>query len=195
MAIHIIHGIHTSEAGTSTPARLVPELLERGLYYKIHDYGCALAITSRYQNPKRAIKIADHIKPGDCIIAHSNGCAITSIMLNMGIAPSCIVFLQPALDADTIFPDGNFVINVFHNKYDITTRFLAKYLLWFHHPYGAMGSKGYTGNDERIRNFDVYEMFGEKGHVNPYLSSDVRRRVISTMMDRSEEGCTHGAQA
>ena len=194
MTIHIIHGIHSSEAGTSTPARLVPELLDRGLCYKIHDYGCALAITSRWKNPGRAVHIAQMIRPGDCILAHSNGCAITHIMLNMGIAPSCVTFLQPALDDDTIFPDGNFVINVFHNKFDMTTRF-AKWALWFHHPYGSMGAVGYTGNDPRIQNFDVYDMFGEKGHVNPYLASDVRRRVVSKMIDSSEEGCIHGAQA
>ena len=193
MTVHIIHGIHSSEAGTSTPARLIPELLDRKLNYKIHDYGCALAITSRYQNPKRAIKIAKSIKPGDCIIAHSNGCAITSIMLNMGIAPSCVVFLQPALDDDTVFPEGNFCINVFHNKFDMTTRF-AKWALWFHHPYGSMGAVGYTGNDHRIRNYDVYDMFGEMGHVQPYLSADVRRKVVDIMVACSQEGCIRGSR-
>lgn len=184
MTTHIIHGIHSSEAGTSTPARLVPDLMDRGLSYKIHDYGCALAITSRYKNPRRARDIAKHIMPGDSIIAHSNGCAIATLMLNMGIAPGCVVFLQPALDDDTIFPDGNYVINVFYNKYDITTLF-AKWALWFHHPYGSMGTVGYTGNDPRIKNYDVYEIFGEKGHSRPYSASDVRRMVINTMIYRS----------
>ena len=192
--IHIIHGIHHSEGGTSTPARLIPELQERGLYYTVHDYGWALALTSRYQNPRRARKIAKSIMPGDCIIAHSNGCAITSIMLDMGIAPACVVFLQPALNKGTIFPHGNFIINVFHNKYDITTRILAKYLLCFHHPFGSMGAHGYKGNDPRIENYDVYEMFGEKGHVDPYFSDDVRQCVVESMTTNSPGGCVHGTQ-
>lgn len=185
--VHLIPGIHTSKEDISTPELLIPELLQAG-YKKediiIHNYGYALAITSRWKNKARAELIAQFIEPGDAIIAHSNGCLITLIMLKMGICPSIVTLLQPALDTDTVFPLGNYKINVFYNEEDKAT-LLARWLLWFHHPMGAMGRYGYEGNDYRITNYDTLELLGVGGHSNGYkISASLRRCVVRCSLKR-----------
>jgi hypothetical protein len=118
-------------------------------------------------------------------VAHSNGCDITRIMLDQeGIAPAGIIFLQPALDADTVFADGNYWMNVFFNQDDRAV-FMAKWFLWFHHPYGAMGRFGYLGNDRRILNFDTLHYCPRGGHSKPYaISSKLRTAVVDSIKKR-----------
>lgn len=183
MKVHLIHGIHTKKEETSTPERLIPDLLAVGYSEEDivnHEYGWAFGITSRWANDERAAEIARKINPGDVIIAHSNGCLITKIMLaDCGILPRRVILLQPALDVDTVFEQGNYDINVFFNKEDKAT-LIARMFLWFHHPYGAMGRYGYRGSDYRIRNFDTLSMFDVGGHSSPYEeSSELRQKVIS----------------
>lgn len=181
---HIIHGIHSSEGNKSTPAQMIPDLVAAGYDFEVHDYGYVYALTTRWKNKGRAEKIAEHIKPGDFIIAHSNGCDITRLMLEMGVAPNGVVLLQPALDVDTVFPEGNYFINVFHNEQDKAV-FLAKWFLWFHHPYGAMGRYGYKGNDTRVINIDTLKDFGVGGHSSPYAdSASLRHKVVQSIDER-----------
>lgn len=185
---HIIHGIHQSEGDISTPALIIPELIASGVSEGdiiIHDYGYVTALTSRWKNKGRAKKIANNINTGDYIIAHSNGCDITRIMLEMGVRPAGVVLLQPALDENTEFADGDYWINVFFNEEDKAT-LMAKYFLWFNHPYGAMGRYGYQGNDTRVRNFDTLDLSGEGGHSKCYrVSSNLRQTVVSSMEERT----------
>lgn len=185
--VHIIHGIHQSEGGTSTPALVIPNLEDKGYDIKVHNYGYVYALTTRWRNPERAAVISRQICPGDIIIAHSNGCDITRLMLNAGIAPRGVIFLQPALDVDTIFPEGNYWINVFYNEQDKAV-FLAKWFLWFHHPYGAMGRYGYQGNDLRVKNYDTLRLFGMGGHSSAYQkSAGLRAKVVHSIKERESE--------
>ncbi len=187
--VHLIHGIHTSREDVSTPERLIPELLDDDYNETdivVHEYGYALGITSRWANQERAEKIALLIEPGDKIIAHSNGCLITLLMLEIGILPSGITLLQPALDVDTIFPPGSYWINVFFNSEDKAT-LMARLFLWFHHPYGAMGRYGYKGNDSRIINYDTIKLCGVGGHSSPYDKSKMLRQKVIYAMDEREE--------
>ncbi len=188
--IHLIHGIHTSEEETSTPELFIPELRGTGYNRKdiiVNEYGYALGITSRWANDKRAEEIARRIEPGDKILAHSNGCLITVIMLrDYGIEPSGITLLQPALDIDTDFPKGEYWINVFFNAQDKAT-LAARMLLWFHHPYGAMGRYGYRGYDIRARNYDTLALAGVGGHSACYKNYKLRDKCIEAMTIRDEE--------
>ena len=185
--VHIIHGIHKSEGNISTAERIIPELTEHDYYRDdiiAHDYGYAMAATSRWKNQARAEKIAPFIEPGDKIIAHSNGCPITVLMLKMGILPSGIVLLQPALDVDTVFPEGDYWINVFYNAHDKATLF-ARWFLWFNHPMGAMGRYGYQGNDDRVTNYDTLALFSVGGHSKGYEESkQLRSKVVSSIEDK-----------
>jgi len=187
--VHIIHGIHKSEGDISTAARIIPELMEADYREEdiiIHDYGYVTALTSRWKNKGRAEKIAPLIEPGDKIISHSNAGDITRIMLDMGILPSGIVLLQPALDTDTVFAEGEYWINIFYNEHDKATLF-ARMFLWFNHPYGAMGRYGYKGNDLRIKNYNTLAMFGVGGHSKCYeQSKSLRTKVVSSMDEREE---------
>lgn len=188
--IHLIHGIHTDEEDISTPELFIPELRSAGYAAEdiiVHEYGYALGITSRWANDKRAEKIAKQIRPGDRILAHSNGCLITVIMLrDYGIEPSGITLLQPALDVDTEFPKGDYWINVFFNAHDKAT-LAARMFLWFHHPFGAMGRYGFKGYDIRVRNYDTISLTGLGGHSEAYKHYELRDIGIKAMDKRDEE--------
>lgn len=183
--VHIIHGIHSSE-GKSTPGLCIPELREAGYDIEVHHYGRAYAISSRFRNQGRAEGIAPKIEPHDFILAHSNGCDITRRILDIGVIINGVVLLQPALDEDTIFALGNYWLNVFHNDHDKAT-WVAKYFLWFGHPWGAMGRYGYSGNDTRIRNYDTLRDFGLGGHSRPYTYSNLRKRVVQSIKEREHQ--------
>ena len=184
MTVHIIHGIYSSEDEQSTPMFVIPDLIAANHDFKVHEYGYAYALTTRWENPKRALKIARHIKTGDIIIAHSNGCDITRIMLDQGIMPEGIILLQPALDVDTVFAEGKYWINVFHNEEDKAV-LMAKWFLWFHHPYGAMGRYGYKGNDQRVVNYDTLALYSVGGHSDLYVRSPGLRHRVVTSIDES----------
>ncbi len=174
--MHLIHGIHTSEGDTSTPEYLLPLLRNGGHKVKVHEYGYVLAVLTRFQNPGRAAKIAPYIADGDVIIAHSNGADITRIMVNdLGVRPSQVILLQPALDKDTNF---NRVprVDVCWNKEDKAV-FFAK-LLPFHHPFGEMGRTGYVGSAMNTVNHDTLKICGIGGHSAPYQKSQVMRDYV-----------------
>jgi hypothetical protein len=189
MTIHIIHGIHTSEGKVSTPALLIPEIEAAGYPYQVHKYGYVLALTSRFLNAGRAEKIAPSIKEGDYILAHSNGADVTRIMLrDYGIKPAGIILLQPALDVDTEFAKGNYWIKVFYNEDDKAV-LAARWMLWFDHPYGAMGRYGYKGDDLRVTSYNTRSICPTGGHSLPYeISKGLREYVIASIggMDRDE---------
>lgn len=175
--IHIIHGIHTSEGSTSTPALMIPKLKRQHYNVVVHDYGWVLGILSRFQNEGRAKKIAPFIKEGDIILAHSNGADITRRMLkSFGIKPAGIILLQPALDDDIEFEPGDYWINVFFNEEDKAV-WIAKFLP-LHHPYGEMGRVGYTGLDTRVKNYNTLKICSVGGHSLPYQKSPALRQLV-----------------
>lgn len=176
--IHVIHGIHTSEGTKSTSAYLIPNLERNGYTIKVHEYGYVLGMLTRFQNPGTAKRIAPLIKDGDIILAHSNGAYITWLMLkDFNIKPSLVIFLQPALDKDIVFPKGNYKVNVFWNEEDKAVWF-AK-LLPFHHPFGEMGRQGYIGEDLRVNNYNSIRICGLGGHSLPYQKSEKLRCFIT----------------
>lgn len=180
--IHIIHGIHSSEGKKSTPASLVPDLIDRRYKVRVHDYGYAMALTSRYKNPKRAEKIAPLIQDGDIIIGHSNGCHIASLIVGLGVKVEGLVMLQPALDKDWKYPDGDYWINVFHNKNDRVT-WLARF--WpFGHPYGSQGTYGHKG-DQRSKNYNTLRLCNAGGHFQHIQSNQcVRNAIVNSIEER-----------
>lgn len=182
--VHIIHGIHTSEGDISTPAYLIPSLERHGYDVIVHEYGYVLGVFTRFQNPGHARKISSKIKDGDIVIAHSNGCYITWLMLrDYGIKPSGIVMLQPALDHDIVFEKGDYWINIFWNEHDKAVWF-AKFLP-FHHPFGDMGREGYTLDDSRVINFNTLKICGLGGHSEPYQKSrEMQDFVVSSISER-----------
>lgn len=159
MKIHFIHGIHPSQPG-GTVAKLVPYFNAGqtwGLYnLKVHEYGAAYAVTSRFLNPGRAEYISQSVDPGDVIIAHSNGCSITNL-IGKYRTPGQVYLINPALDDDTEFSAGLGEIYVLYNSGDKAVPW-AKIL--FHHPWGDMGRDGYKGNDKRVRNIDCGNSIG-----------------------------------
>lgn len=153
MNIHVLHGIHTSEQNQNI-GRLVP-ILERCTPYPVmyHNYGYALGLLTRFQNPKRAAKIVKHIQKDDICIGHSNGACLIWLMAQIDAPMSGAILINPALDDDRTFKPHLKFIDVHYNQYDEAVG-IAKTFFLLDHPWGAMGRDGFRGNDPRVTNFD-----------------------------------------
>jgi hypothetical protein len=148
--IILVHGIRSSE-GRSNVRKLVPALQAEGLETTVFEYGFIRFFTARWLNSSLAKRLAAIARPGDIVVAHSNGCAIAHRASERENADfGGVVFIQPALDPErtTRAP----WVDVYFNAGDHVTWF-AKLLPW--HTWGEMGSVGYTGPGSNHTNFDT----------------------------------------
>lgn len=154
MRIHLLHGIHTSE-GDATVERLSPFLTNAtGLGVIYHRYGYASALTTKALNPSRAERLATHVAEGDIAVGHSNGaCLIWMMTKDYGCKFTGVVLINPALDEDKGFSKES-VSHFVHVYYNGGDKAVSWAELFFGHPWGQMGKIGYTGNDDRVRNYD-----------------------------------------
>jgi len=187
--VHIIHGIKTSKTNNRL-AMIKKNLLDVGFRTEeviIHSYGYMPFILSpRLENKKIAEKIAEKIGDGDIIIAHSNGCAIAWEIAEMGAKIYGAVLINPALDADKVFPHQVKWVHVFYNRDDWVVG-LAKYMPF--HIWGDQGRIGPKFSDPRYslteipdhkNELGVWEhsaVINEKDIWFPEISNLVREKV------------------
>lgn len=100
MKIILIHGIHERE-GASNMSVLWP-YLQRALpklQVHLHSYGFMGFWRARLDNPRQARRLAAAIEPGDIVVTHSNGAAITYLACrDYGAQPGGVININPALD-------------------------------------------------------------------------------------------------
>lgn len=159
----LIHGFNVKDDGKATTGMLKTRLEERG--YEVFDYQYGylelLMVRFRMNFIAKMLKIISN--PGDMIIAHSNGCAITATAMEQGASFGNVVFIHPALDAKWEIPFSYSAnkITVLYSEHDNTTR-MAKWmrrlspLSWFgkRHIWGAMGTYGAKSWDKRFENIN-----------------------------------------
>ena len=153
MTIYCIHGIHTSDKDNVT-AKLAPAFRqvcdEQVVVWK---YGYALALTSGFTdflNERRVDKLAKVVKPGDSILAHSNGCAIAYLLQNR-IPIDRMILVQPALDNWRTFDNTRKVL-VLYNEDDGV---VGASTLGFCSAWGDMGKVGYTGSLDNVEKWNT----------------------------------------
>lgn len=152
MMVHLIHGIHPKQPG-GTVAKLKPFFQRAGHFVYTHEYGSAYALTARFLNPGRADYIKDLVAPDGIIVGHSNGCAIAHLIQKKHRVKG-LILINPALDDDATFTNVEWV-HVYHNWGDQAVPLSENVWFWLtRHPWGAMGQRGYTGNDPRVTNFN-----------------------------------------
>lgn len=153
------HGFNVKDAGKETIDQLLPFMQSDTVQQA--DYGYFNLLGVRWFNKSIASTLAGMANDDSIGIGHSNGCAILVEATKRTDKIKTLILINPALDADTIFPESVERVLVYHNKTDDVVT-MSKWLPW--HVWGEMGRVGYRGNDIRVTNFDTHELFGAEGH-------------------------------
>lgn len=147
--IILVHGIRSKE-GHSNVRQLVPAMQAEGMDTIVFEYGFIRFFMARFLNGRLAKRLRALAMPGDIVVAHSNGCAITQQAAAEGADFGGVVYINPALDPDktTRAP----WVDIYFNPGDHVVWF-SKLLPW--HTWGEMGSIGYTGAAINHTNFNT----------------------------------------
>lgn len=151
--IHFIHGILTEP--TSPVKGLLPYLQSVGpAVYP--DYGYELAVDVKHVNPMIAGALLPYIQPGDILVGHSNGCALSYELLMAGALVTRAVFINGALETTFPLPAGLQSLDVYFNADDDITEAaaVAERLGLVDKVWGELGHAGYQGKDPRVTNFN-----------------------------------------
>lgn len=175
MTIYLIHGFNVSDGGLATTGSLRGGLERAGYEVVAIQYGRLGRLGVRLRNKGIAATLKTILQPDDIVIAHSNGCAITYLAMEMGATCKHVVLINPALDADKEIANVRNV-TVFYSPTDKWT-WLAKFIPWS--PWGAQGRKGFTGKARpgKYRQFNEDKMCADScGHSGVF---HFRRRLIT----------------
>lgn len=160
MATHLIHGFNVWDGGKGSIGRLSPWMQEP----ITHDYGWTFLFRLRWVNDRTVERTLPDIKPGDVLVAHSNGCLIAWRLVMAGAPVSAVVCIQPALRRDTRWPDTLPVLCL-HNRGDwivslgrVWGRFVSAANPWgSRHGWGAAGKHGFTSDQPMVVNWNTGE--------------------------------------
>ena len=160
--IHLIHGIRTPDGDKVVPS-LIPYLQEIGAV-SYPDYGFELAVETRRINPVIIGCMLPYIAVGDVLIGHSNGCAVIYHLLQAGVLPSGVVFINGALINNFVLPPMIPFAHVYFNAGDDITEVAEMAEVLAGTPvdtaWGDLGHAGYSGPDTRVTNFDCGNISG-----------------------------------
>lgn len=160
----LVHGFADFN-GVSTTDLLRPHLETEGYRVIEFDYGFTGLLGVRFLNDRRSKELTSLVSNERCIaIGHSNGCAIINGATWYGAQFSQCVYLNPALDPDTIVAPQVERVHVYHSPSDLPVK-VAKF--FYRHPWGEMGAEGFRGQDQRYVNYNVETGFAQssKGHL------------------------------
>lgn len=97
--ILLVHGIYSREGESNVWNMKAPLEQATGLPVVVFEYGYMHPVQARFDNPRIARRLADVMEPGDIIVNHSNGAAVTYLAtVKHGARPSGVVMINPALD-------------------------------------------------------------------------------------------------
>jgi hypothetical protein len=159
MKFVLVHGFNVRDGGLHTVDQLAPLITDAGYDVNLDegDYGFFNIWMVRFRKSKTRqrvlYRLAKAFETADVIITHSNGANFTTQALEM-LTPDhnnskLIIHISPALDRDTPIPLAVHHQLVLYTPHDKAVRF-SSWLLF--HPWGRMGAKGYSGNDNRNTN-------------------------------------------
>ena len=178
--IILVHGIES--AGVKSVDRLGHLLAGKG--WIVEDV--ELRQTRWYNGRSLEIRndnlrrIREVHRPGDHVIAHSNGCRLVWACMAGGTRFGKVFLFAPALDSDVVFtPCAYDSITVFANPHDKAV--LAGSVL-LGHRWGMMGRRGYVGVSDRVDTVFRPERSG-LGHGH-YFEPDYIADSMAVIEDR-----------
>ena len=153
----------------------------------IFDYGWRF-FSVLWHNKRDATKLKNDLSHNveNIVFGHSNGCAIAVEAARQGASIDTLICINPALKVNTKFPESISKIIVIHTKHDKPTkaaRFFDKVpfiQIAIPNAWGAMGAKGYIGDDARVKNWDLSDRL--EGH-----SDFFKQRNLEEFMPRITE--------
>jgi len=173
MKIILIHGIHERE-GASNMSVLWPYLQRsmKDMPVVLHSYGFMGFWQARWRNPTQAQRLADAIDPGDIVINHSNGAAITYLACrDYGARPFGVFNINPALDR-WLAHDAEWIETI-HSEGDRWV-WLSQWVPF--NVWGDQGQVGYRGVSDRVINHNASRFGGEmayQGHCDLFCQHRV----------------------
>lgn len=161
MTTIVTHGFNVSDGGRGSVGKMLSHLPGDPLLF---SYGFAGPFSLPCKN-KRALKLLlKLVKPGDDLIAHSNG-ALLAWAVAWRIPLRSVVVINPALRRDARWPPGLPVLCV-HNSNDWICKYLARWWSRLYQPdgiqrqgWGSAGYYGFTRNQPHVENWDTWENY------------------------------------
>lgn len=137
--IVLVHGIFAKEGDSNVWNMKAPLEAATGLPVVVFEYGYTGILGARLNNNRTAKRLAHMLAPGDIIVCHSNGAAVTWLAtVKHGARPSGVVMINPALDTWRM-PVADWA-HVYYNADDSIVA-LSKILIG--NVWGDMGRVGY----------------------------------------------------
>lgn len=154
-----VHGFNVKDNGARTVDQLVPFILEAGYLVDKDeaDYGYFNIWMIRLFRTKTRARVlhrlAKAFEHSDVIITHSNGGYFATLALEMMGEEynntKLVIHISPAMDKNTDIPLAVKHQLVLHTKNDFWVK-LSSWIPFF--PWGRMGARGYSGEDNRNTN-------------------------------------------
>jgi hypothetical protein len=177
MKIVLVHGFNVRDGGKRTVDQLVPLIRNAGYSVDLDegDYGFFNIWMVRFRKSKTRQRVlhrlAKAFETADVIITHSNGANFTTQALDLMDHEynnkKLVIHISPALDRDTDIPNAVRQQLVLYTPHDKAVKWSS--FLWFH-PWGRMGARGYSGEDNRNTNLKVEAV---KGHSDWFRAGHV----------------------
>ena len=154
--VFLVHGMNVPDGGKGSIDKLKPKLIALGYEPVDFDYPWRGIIGVLLLNQDSATRLLDEYRPGDKIIAHSNGVAIVAQAIDMGLPVEHCIFIHGALPTEWSPPSDSLVkrIDVYYSGNDSTIGYLAGIYKWIKGPkhYGPLMTFGHTGQNPLFHN-------------------------------------------
>ena len=182
-----VHGLWTT--GRKSVDRAGHQLAAKfGYHYKDYNYPHADLLDQRNHDKlmENARGLAERMRKGDHVIAHSNGAGVVFLAMQLAGCDrfGVVIFVEPAFGAEIAWPTEMFGhLVVIHNKYD---RALWAGEKLYKHRYGALGRIGYQGPDDyRITSVNVDQRWTKDWPINH--SNLFHKDNIDSTVDQFDE--------
>ena len=162
---HLIHGFNVSDYGASGIGQLAPHFEAAGFRASVVGYPWTWLLTLRARNRAVADRLLEQLRPGDVMVAHSNGAAIADLAAREydRVDELGAIYINPALPREQPVPPALSWLHVLYAPSDQPVRWASRlrrwtaWLPWQEHPWGAMGAYGYRGDDPRVTQANIDE--------------------------------------
>jgi len=157
LQVLLIHGFNVWDKGVGSVGELRGYCAALDLPYHILKYGHFGLWDARTKNDNVARQVKEFIDNSNdpvIVIAHSNGCTITQLAIELyAAAPEHCIFINPALRHDINLPNVC-TYDIWHSPSDRPVKW-AKYLPRTNfRPWGDMGAVGSTLGASHVLNYD-----------------------------------------
>lgn len=186
MTTWLVHGFNVSDGGDGSINRLAPHLSPVVQEYR---YGWTGLVGLSCANRRAVRGLLQVVRPGDSLVAHSNGCLIAWQLARMvGRDLRSVVCVNPALRRDTLW---NVPVLCLHNSTDWVVQLGRAWGRLFPvdgieaQGWGAAGRYGFTAGQEHVTNLDTSESWLDrpvKGHSGLFREPEYWGSVIDSWM-------------